>query len=114
MPQRGNHFADISTRARATIAELGARFVRSGNTLLCHGHRCAGALPRLGPLRAVGSCDMRKEAQASHPCKPLHLSAVFVQVFGQGCVRSGAVPEAMMPPQQQRNAAAASCALAQA
>ena len=38
--QRGNHFAETSTRARATIAELGARFVRSGNVVLCHGHRC--------------------------------------------------------------------------
>ena len=36
--QRGNHFAATSTRARATIADLGARFVRPGATLLTHGH----------------------------------------------------------------------------
>lgn len=39
--QRGNHFAETSTRARATIADMGAPFVRSGDTVLCHGHRCA-------------------------------------------------------------------------
>jgi len=38
LPQRGNHFAATSTRARATIADLGARFVRPGSTLLTHGH----------------------------------------------------------------------------
>ena len=43
--QRGNHFAETSTRARATISELGARFIRSGNTVLCHGHRSACARP---------------------------------------------------------------------
>ena len=36
--QRGNHVAATSTRARATIADLGARFVRPGSTLLTHGH----------------------------------------------------------------------------
>lgn len=30
--------AETSKRARATIAELGERFVRSGDTVLCHGH----------------------------------------------------------------------------
>lgn len=36
--QRGNHFAKTSVRARATIAELGARFIRSGATVLVHGY----------------------------------------------------------------------------
>ena len=36
--QRGNLFADTSTRARATIAELGARFIRPGSVILVHGH----------------------------------------------------------------------------
>ncbi|GBF99985.1 translation initiation factor eIF-2B subunit alpha [Raphidocelis subcapitata] len=36
--ERGNRFADISIRARQAIAELGARFVRHGSTLLTHGH----------------------------------------------------------------------------
>lgn len=35
--QRGNRFADISIRARQAIAELGARFIRNGSTLLTHG-----------------------------------------------------------------------------
>ena len=38
LQQRGVHFADTSTRARATIADLGARFVRPGATVLTHGH----------------------------------------------------------------------------
>lgn len=37
LSQRGNLFADTSTRARATIAELGARFIRPGCVLLTHG-----------------------------------------------------------------------------
>lgn len=36
--QRGNYFAETSVRARATIAELGARFIRPGSILLVHGH----------------------------------------------------------------------------
>ncbi|KAI8463744.1 MAG: eukaryotic initiation factor [Monoraphidium minutum] len=36
--ERGNRFADISIRARQAIAELGARFIRNGSTLLTHGH----------------------------------------------------------------------------
>jgi hypothetical protein len=35
--ERGNQFADTSIRARATIAELGARFIRPGCLLLTHG-----------------------------------------------------------------------------
>ncbi|KIY99635.1 Translation initiation factor eIF-2B subunit alpha [Monoraphidium neglectum] len=35
--ERGNRFADISIRARQAIAELGARFIRNGSTLLTHG-----------------------------------------------------------------------------
>lgn len=35
--QRGNQFADTSIRARASIAELGARFIRPGCVLLTHG-----------------------------------------------------------------------------
>ena len=37
-PQRGNYFAETSVRARATIAELGARFIRHGALVLTHGH----------------------------------------------------------------------------
>ena len=37
-PQRGNYFAETSVRARATIAELGARFIRHGSLVLTHGH----------------------------------------------------------------------------
>ncbi|GAB4820971.1 hypothetical protein N2152v2_008017 [Parachlorella kessleri] len=36
--ERGQHFSETSKRARATIADLGERFVRSGDTVLCHGH----------------------------------------------------------------------------
>ena len=36
--ERGRHFAETSTRARATIAEQGERFIRSGFTVLVHGH----------------------------------------------------------------------------
>ena len=36
--QRGRSFAATSVRARATIAELGARFIRPGACLLVHGH----------------------------------------------------------------------------
>lgn len=36
--QRGNHFAETSTRARQTIAELGARFIRPGFVVLIHGY----------------------------------------------------------------------------
>ena len=30
--------AETSKRARATIAEMGERFIRKGCTVLCHGH----------------------------------------------------------------------------
>lgn len=36
--QRGNYFAETSVRARAMIAEVGARFIRPGSMLLVHGH----------------------------------------------------------------------------
>ncbi|KAK9814315.1 hypothetical protein WJX72_003908 [[Myrmecia] bisecta] len=36
--ERGNYFAETSTRARQTIAELGARFIQPGAVVLCHGH----------------------------------------------------------------------------
>ena len=36
--ERGRHFAETSTRARATIAEQGERFIRPGFVVLCHGH----------------------------------------------------------------------------
>ncbi|KAL4440747.1 hypothetical protein ABPG77_000456 [Micractinium sp. CCAP 211/92] len=36
--ERGQHFAETSKRARATIAELGERFIRKGATVLVHGH----------------------------------------------------------------------------
>lgn len=53
-PQRGNHFADTSTRARQTIAELGARFVRSGSRVLVHGHsRVVLALLRLAVEQGI-------------------------------------------------------------
>lgn len=38
VPQRGTHFAETSTRARQTIAELGSRFVRNNTVLLTHGY----------------------------------------------------------------------------
>ena len=45
--QRGNHFAETSVAARQTIAELGARFIRPGCTVLVHGFsRVALALLR--------------------------------------------------------------------
>jgi hypothetical protein len=37
-PQRGNHFAETSIKARQAIAELGARFIRNGCVVLVHGH----------------------------------------------------------------------------
>ena len=47
MLQRGNHFAETSVAARQTIAELGARFIRPGCTVLVHGFsRVALALLR--------------------------------------------------------------------
>ena len=36
--QRGNFFAETSIRARQTIAELGARFIRPGALVLVHGY----------------------------------------------------------------------------
>jgi hypothetical protein len=36
--QRGNHFAETSTIARQTIAELGARFIRTNAVVLTHGY----------------------------------------------------------------------------
>lgn len=36
--QRGHHFAETSTKARQTIAELGARFIRNNAVVLTHGH----------------------------------------------------------------------------
>ncbi len=53
-PQRGNHFAETSTRARQTIAELGARFIRNGMRVLAHGHsRVVLALLRLAVKQGV-------------------------------------------------------------
>jgi translation initiation factor 2B subunit (eIF-2B alpha/beta/delta family) len=37
-PQRGNHFAETSIKARQAISELGARFIRTGCSVLVHGH----------------------------------------------------------------------------
>ena len=52
--QRGNHFADTSTRARQTIAELGARFVHNGSRVLVHGHsRVVLALLRLAVKQGI-------------------------------------------------------------
>ena len=52
--QRGNHFAETSTRARQTIAELGARFIRNGMRVLAHGHsRVVLALLRLAVKQGV-------------------------------------------------------------
>lgn len=36
--QRGVKFEHLSTRARATIAELGSRFIRNGAVVLLHGY----------------------------------------------------------------------------
>ena len=54
--QRGNHFAETSVRARATIAELGARFIRPGSLVLVHGHS-----------RVVLALLRRAVAQVIHP-----------------------------------------------
>lgn len=35
--ERGNQFADTSTRARATIAEIGSRFIKQDSVVMCHG-----------------------------------------------------------------------------
>ena len=35
--ERGNQFADTSTRARSAIADAGSRFLTNGCTVLCHG-----------------------------------------------------------------------------
>jgi len=52
--QRGNHFAETSTRARQTIAELGARFIRNGTRVLTHGHsRVVLALLRLAVKQGI-------------------------------------------------------------
>lgn len=54
--QRGNQFAETSVKARATIAELGASFIRPGCVLLTHGHsRVVLALLQ----RAVASVSSR-------------------------------------------------------
>lgn len=36
--ERGRRFAETSKKARATIAELGERFIRPGFTVICHGY----------------------------------------------------------------------------
>ena len=36
--QRGIHFAETSTRARVTIAELGSRFLRPNYVVMVHGY----------------------------------------------------------------------------
>ena len=52
--QRGNQFAETSTRARATIADLGSRFVKSGASVLTHGHsRVVLALLRRAAARGT-------------------------------------------------------------
>jgi translation initiation factor eIF-2B subunit alpha len=61
--QRGNYFAETSVRARATIAELGARFIRHGALVLTHGHsRVVLALLR----RAVAQVGRRAAATSSY------------------------------------------------
>ena len=37
MRERGNAFAEISSRSRAKIAHLGKQFIRDEMTILCHG-----------------------------------------------------------------------------
>lgn len=57
--QRGNLFADTSTRARATIAELGARFIRPGSVILVHGHsRVVLALLQRAVASVSGWCGV--------------------------------------------------------
>ena len=59
-PQRGNYFAETSVRARATIAELGARFIRHGSLVLTHGHsRVVLALMRRAVAQARGKDRLR-------------------------------------------------------
>lgn len=58
--QRGNLFADTSIRARATIADLGARFIRPGSVILAHGYsRVVLALLQ----RAIASVSLRGVAR---------------------------------------------------
>jgi hypothetical protein len=58
--QRGNLFADTSIRARATIADLGARFIRPGSVILAHGYS-----------RVVLALLQRAIASVSLPCAGL-------------------------------------------
>ncbi|CAL5220118.1 g2073 [Coccomyxa viridis] len=52
--ERGRSFAATSVRARATIAELGARFIRPGSCLLVHGHsRVVLALLRIAIKQGI-------------------------------------------------------------
>lgn len=67
-PQRGNHFADTSTRARQTIAEHGARFVRSGSRVLVHGFsRVVLALLRLAVKQGIQFDVIVTEGRVSPP-----------------------------------------------
>jgi translation initiation factor eIF-2B subunit alpha len=53
--ERGRRFEQTSVRARAAIADAGARFVRSGGTVLTHGHS-----------RAVLALLQRAAARGAH------------------------------------------------
>jgi translation initiation factor 2B subunit (eIF-2B alpha/beta/delta family) len=53
--ERGNQFADTSTRARASIADVGSRFITNNATILCHGHS-----------RVVSTILQRAAAQGAH------------------------------------------------
>lgn len=55
--------AETSKRARATIAELGERFVRKGSTVLVHGHS------------RVAIAILRKAAAAVSPLLPAAAAA---------------------------------------
>lgn len=74
--QRGVKFEHLSTRARATIAELGSRFIRNGAVVLLHGYS-----------RVALAVLQRARQQVSDALgPPVHVAAAFAFVSALGCL----------------------------
>mgnify|MGYP003318312755 CR=1 FL=1 len=74
---RGNKFAEISSNARATITQLGGRFIRDGTTVLIHGisRVVIALLQHALILHFHGALDARKHMHTAHHTHITHLHA---------------------------------------
>ena len=116
--------AETSKRARATIAELGERFIGKGSTVLAHGHsRVAIAILRRAAmavsaayewswadLAGWGGCRGGRSADGAVPGARAH-SRAAIAILRQAATRGLAGGVAGVPRQQRWGAGKAPCLL---